>query len=74
MSESVRATYTHPLADEYARPGGPWDIPSLDVLLSEHDGNDDADAVAISPAGSAIVASSLATSSAGRHPTTRRSH
>lgn len=33
----VRATYEHPLAAEYARPGGPWDIPSLDALLSDHD-------------------------------------
>jgi cyclohexanecarboxylate-CoA ligase len=46
VSKSVRATYAHPLADEYARPGGPWDIPSLDELLSAHDANSDADAVA----------------------------
>jgi acyl-CoA synthetase (AMP-forming)/AMP-acid ligase II len=33
----VRATYEHPLAAEYARLDGPWDIPSLDWMLSEHD-------------------------------------
>jgi cyclohexanecarboxylate-CoA ligase len=37
--EPVRATYEHPLAAEYARAGGPWDIPSLDALLSEHGGS-----------------------------------
>ncbi len=31
----VRATYEHPLAAEYARPGGPWDVASLDALLTE---------------------------------------
>jgi cyclohexanecarboxylate-CoA ligase len=36
----VRATYEHPLAAEYALPGGPWDIASLDELLSAHDGAD----------------------------------
>ncbi len=33
----LRATYEHPLAEEYARPGGPWDLPSLDALLSAND-------------------------------------
>jgi cyclohexanecarboxylate-CoA ligase len=30
----VRVTYDHPRATEYRRPGGPWDIVSLDELLS----------------------------------------
>lgn len=28
-------TYTHPGADRYLRPGGPWDVPTLDRLLDE---------------------------------------
>lgn len=31
----LRPTYRHPRAREYAAPGGPWDGPSLDVLLTE---------------------------------------
>ena len=31
----LRATYTHPQAQAYRAPGGPWDIPSLDVLVTE---------------------------------------
>lgn len=42
----MRATYDHPLGDEYARPGGPWDIPSLDALLSDHDSAEAAAAIA----------------------------
>jgi cyclohexanecarboxylate-CoA ligase len=30
----VRATYEHPRAVDYRRPGGPWDTPSLDELLT----------------------------------------
>ncbi len=30
----MRATYEHPRAAEYRRAGGPWDIPSLDELLT----------------------------------------
>ncbi|MBV8951479.1 MAG: AMP-binding protein [Actinobacteria bacterium] len=30
----MRATYEHPRAAEYRRPGGPWDAPSLDELLT----------------------------------------
>jgi cyclohexanecarboxylate-CoA ligase len=33
----IQATYEHPLAAEYARLDGPWDIPSLDRVLSDHD-------------------------------------
>jgi cyclohexanecarboxylate-CoA ligase len=46
LREPVRATYEHPLAADYARPGGPWDIPSLDALLSAHDTPENAAAVA----------------------------
>ena len=42
----VRATYEHPLAQEYARTGGPWDIPSLDALLSDPDDEGTATVVA----------------------------
>jgi acyl-CoA synthetase (AMP-forming)/AMP-acid ligase II len=31
----VQPTFSHARADEYARPGGAWDIPSLDELLTE---------------------------------------
>ena len=30
----LRPTYQHPEARAYRAPGGPWDGPSLDVLLS----------------------------------------
>ncbi|HEX4492728.1 MAG TPA: AMP-binding protein [Acidimicrobiia bacterium] len=33
----ISATYEHPRAAEYARLDGPWDIASLDRLLSDHD-------------------------------------
>jgi acyl-CoA synthetase (AMP-forming)/AMP-acid ligase II len=46
LPEPVRATYVHPGAEEYARPGGPWDIPSLDALLSRHDRAEEAVTVA----------------------------
>jgi acyl-CoA synthetase (AMP-forming)/AMP-acid ligase II len=31
---TLRPTYTHPRAREYRAPGGPWDIPSLDALIT----------------------------------------
>lgn len=31
----LRPTYTHPEARAYRAPGGPWDLPSLDVLVTE---------------------------------------
>lgn len=31
---SLRPTYRHPRARDYAAPGGPWDLPSLDALLT----------------------------------------
>lgn len=31
----LRATYRHPGASEYLRPGGAWDVPTLDALLSD---------------------------------------
>lgn len=31
----LHPTYVHPDADRYAAPGGPWDGPTLDVLMSE---------------------------------------
>lgn len=36
-SHTVRLspTYRHPRAREYAAPGGPWDIPSLDAMLTD---------------------------------------
>jgi cyclohexanecarboxylate-CoA ligase len=30
----LRATYRHPRAADYRRPGGAWDVPTLDALLS----------------------------------------
>jgi cyclohexanecarboxylate-CoA ligase len=30
----LRPTYRHPRAREYAAPGGPWDLPSLDAVLT----------------------------------------
>ncbi|GMU79392.1 MAG: long-chain-fatty-acid--CoA ligase [Acidimicrobiia bacterium] len=32
---TLRPTYRHPRAREYAVPGGPWDLPSLDTVLTE---------------------------------------
>lgn len=32
---TLHATYRHPRAREYTAPGGPWDIPSLDALLTD---------------------------------------
>jgi acyl-CoA synthetase (AMP-forming)/AMP-acid ligase II len=32
---TLRPTYRHPRAREYLAPGGPWDIPSLDALVSD---------------------------------------
>jgi cyclohexanecarboxylate-CoA ligase len=31
----ITPTYEHPKADAYAAPGGPWDVPSLDALLTD---------------------------------------
>jgi cyclohexanecarboxylate-CoA ligase len=30
----IHPTYEHPKAEQYAAPGGPWDIPSLDAVLT----------------------------------------
>ncbi|MDQ1520328.1 MAG: cyclohexanecarboxylate-CoA ligase [Actinomycetota bacterium] len=35
----IRATFNHPRATDYTRPGGPWDIASLDTLLSTSSAN-----------------------------------
>ncbi|MFA5884482.1 MAG: AMP-binding protein [Acidimicrobiia bacterium] len=32
---TLRPTYEHPRAREYTAPGGPWDIPSLDTVLTD---------------------------------------
>jgi cyclohexanecarboxylate-CoA ligase len=32
---TLRTTYRHPRAREYRAPGGPWDLPSLDALVSD---------------------------------------
>jgi len=32
---TLRPTYRHPRAHEYLAPGGPWDIPSLDALVTK---------------------------------------
>jgi cyclohexanecarboxylate-CoA ligase len=37
----IEPTYTHKLAEQYARPGGPWDVPSLDVALTDVPARDD---------------------------------
>jgi cyclohexanecarboxylate-CoA ligase len=46
----LRATYRHPGATEYLKPGGAWDVPTLDALLSAPSvaaaGGPDADQVA----------------------------
>jgi cyclohexanecarboxylate-CoA ligase len=42
----LRATYRHPGSREYLRPGGAWDVPTLDTLLSEHTPEPEADAIA----------------------------
>jgi cyclohexanecarboxylate-CoA ligase len=34
----LHATYRHPGAAGYREPGGAWDVPTLDALLSRHDG------------------------------------
>jgi cyclohexanecarboxylate-CoA ligase len=33
----LRATYRHPGAHQYLSPGGAWDVPTLDVLLTSND-------------------------------------
>ena len=35
---TLRPTFVHPRTDEWTRPGGPWDQPSLDELLGPHEG------------------------------------
>ena len=42
----LRSTYRHPGATEYLRPGGAWDVPTLDALLTERAPAPAADAVA----------------------------
>jgi cyclohexanecarboxylate-CoA ligase len=42
----LRSTYRHPGAREYLRPGGAWDVPTLDALLSARAPAPDDDAVA----------------------------
>ena len=42
---TLRPTYRHPRARDYLAPGGPWDIPSLDAIVTD----------AASRAGSALV-------------------
>ncbi len=42
----LRATYRHPGAREYLRPGGAWDVPTLDALLAAKDTQEGADAIA----------------------------
>lgn len=32
---TLRPTYTHPRAREYRAPGGPWDVPPLDALVTQ---------------------------------------
>jgi acyl-CoA synthetase (AMP-forming)/AMP-acid ligase II len=32
---TLRPTYRHPRAHDYLAPGGPWDIPSLDAIVSD---------------------------------------
>ena len=32
---TLRPTYRHPRARQYLAPGGPWDIPSLDAIVTE---------------------------------------
>ena len=37
---SLRATYRHPRASAYRAPGGAWDLPSLDAVITAAGGND----------------------------------
>jgi cyclohexanecarboxylate-CoA ligase len=34
----VAATFENPLSERYSRPGGPWDVPTLDTLTDEDGG------------------------------------
>src|ERR1700750_1013066 len=34
----LTATFDHPLREQYARPGGPWDVPTLDTLRADDGG------------------------------------
>ncbi len=36
--ELLRPTWTTPLAERYLRPGGPWQVPTLDALISARGG------------------------------------
>ncbi len=38
MTARLRPTWVPDLARRYRRPGGPWDVPTLDTLLSAHGG------------------------------------
>ncbi len=38
MTDRLRATWVPRLARTYGRPGGPWDVPTLDALLSARGG------------------------------------
>ena len=38
MTARLRPTWVPNLARRYRRPGGPWDVPTLDALLSAHGG------------------------------------
>ena len=38
MTAPLRPTWVPNLARRYRRPGGPWDVPTLDALLSTHGG------------------------------------
>jgi len=35
VSNTVRATYRHPRATDYRRPGGPWDVPTLPDVVGD---------------------------------------
>ena len=38
MTARLRPTWVPRLARSYRRPGGPWDVPTLDALISAHGG------------------------------------
>ncbi|HXN61428.1 MAG TPA: AMP-binding protein, partial [Acidimicrobiales bacterium] len=38
MTARLRATWVPSQARRYRRPGGPWDVPTLDALISAHGG------------------------------------
>ncbi|MGH8985258.1 MAG: class I adenylate-forming enzyme family protein, partial [Acidimicrobiia bacterium] len=47
----LRPTYTHPRAREYRAAGGPWDVPSLDALVTDAAARTDGDLVVDDSAG-----------------------